>query len=62
MQSFKDLEFQNWGRTVSNTPAITCVPNTAQDVADIVTYAKKHNMGVRVAGFRKQRAMLTQYS
>ena len=52
-QSFIDLEFQNWGRTVSNTPAITCVPNTARDVCDIVKYAKKHKMGVRVSGFRK---------
>ncbi|KAK4943963.1 hypothetical protein LTR10_016483 [Elasticomyces elasticus] len=50
--SFKDLVFQNWGRTVSNTPAFTCVPNTSQDVCDIVKYAKKHNMGVRVSGFR----------
>ncbi|KAK5532106.1 hypothetical protein LTR23_009698 [Exophiala sp. CCFEE 6169] len=50
--SFIDLEFQNWGRTVSNTPAITCVPNTARDVCDIVKYAKKHRMGVRVSGFR----------
>ncbi|EXJ78164.1 hypothetical protein A1O3_09325 [Capronia epimyces CBS 606.96] len=50
--SFKNLEFQNWGRTVTNTPAYTCVPSTAQDVADIVKYAKRHRMGVRVAGFR----------
>ncbi|KIX01633.1 uncharacterized protein Z518_09359 [Rhinocladiella mackenziei CBS 650.93] len=50
--SFKNLEFQNWGRTVENTPAYTCVPNTAQDVADIVKFAKKQRMGVRVSGFR----------
>jgi hypothetical protein len=56
-QSFIDLEFLNWGRTVSNTPAITCVPNTARDVCDIVKYAKKHRMGVRVSGFRKQPAI-----
>lgn len=53
IQSFKNLAFQNWGRTVSNTPAYTCVPNTAEDVCDIVKYAKKHRMGVRVSGFRK---------
>ncbi|EXJ88462.1 hypothetical protein A1O1_05392 [Capronia coronata CBS 617.96] len=50
--SFKNLEFQNWGRTVINIPAYTCVPSTAQDVADIVRYAKRQRMGVRVAGFR----------
>ncbi|EHY59621.1 hypothetical protein HRR83_001107 [Exophiala dermatitidis] len=50
--SFKDLEFQNWGRTVTTTPTYTCVPSTARDVVDIVRYAKKHKMGVRVAGFR----------
>ncbi|KAI1626658.1 hypothetical protein EDD37DRAFT_620248 [Exophiala viscosa] len=50
--SFKDLAFQNWGRTISNTPSFTCVPSNSQDVCDIVKYAKKHEMGVRVSGFR----------
>ncbi|KAJ9610462.1 hypothetical protein H2200_005239 [Cladophialophora chaetospira] len=50
--TYKNLEFINHGRTVENTPALTCVPNTAQDVCDIVKFAKKQNMGVRVAGFR----------
>lgn len=51
-QTYKNLEFINHGRTIENTPALTCVPNTAQDVCDIVKFAKKQNMGVRVAGFR----------
>ncbi|KIV95625.1 hypothetical protein PV10_03255 [Exophiala mesophila] len=50
--SFKNLEFQNHGRTVKHTPAVTCVPKTAQDIAEIVKYAKAKKMGVRVAGFR----------
>ncbi|EXJ56813.1 hypothetical protein A1O7_07157 [Cladophialophora yegresii CBS 114405] len=50
--TYKDLEFTNHGRTVENTPALTCVPNTAQDICDIVKFAKKQNMGVRVSGFR----------
>lgn len=39
-----------------NTPALTCVPNTAEDVTDIIKYAKKQKMGVRVSGFRKNSA------
>lgn len=53
-QSFKHLEFENHGRTVRYTPTITCVPNTAQDVTEIIKYAKNKNMGVRVSGFREQ--------
>ncbi|KIW83347.1 hypothetical protein Z517_02592 [Fonsecaea pedrosoi CBS 271.37] len=50
--TYKNLEFLNHGRTVENTPALTCVPNTAQDVCDIIKFAKKQNMGVRASGFR----------
>lgn len=53
-QSFKHLEFENHGRTVRYTPTITCVPNTAQDVTEIIKYAKNKNMGVRVSGFREE--------
>ncbi|KXH33641.1 hypothetical protein CNYM01_07444 [Colletotrichum nymphaeae SA-01] len=45
-------EFQNWGLTVKNVPALTCVPKTSQEVQLIVKYAKAHNMGVRCSGFR----------
>ncbi|OHF04516.1 hypothetical protein CORC01_00368 [Colletotrichum orchidophilum] len=45
-------EFQNWGLTVKNIPALTCVPKTSQEVQVIVKYAKTHNMGVRCSGFR----------
>ena len=53
VKTYKNLEFINHGRTVENTPALTCVPNTARDVCDIVKFAKKQSMGVRVAGFRR---------
>ncbi|KAK2008685.1 hypothetical protein LZ32DRAFT_631414 [Colletotrichum eremochloae] len=45
-------EFQNWGLTVNNVPALTCVPKTSQEVQVIVKYAKAHDMGVRCSGFR----------
>ncbi|KAL0931490.1 uncharacterized protein CTRU02_214225 [Colletotrichum truncatum] len=45
-------EFQNWGLTVKNTPALTCVPRTTKEVQVIVKYAKAHNMSVRCSGFR----------
>ncbi|KIW87748.1 uncharacterized protein Z519_11722 [Cladophialophora bantiana CBS 173.52] len=50
--TYKNLEFLNHGRTIENTPALTCVPNTSQDVCDIIKFAKKQNMGVRASGFR----------
>ncbi|KIW22950.1 uncharacterized protein PV07_11191 [Cladophialophora immunda] len=50
--TYKNLEFLNHGRTVENTPALTCVPNTSQDVCDVIKFAKKQNMGVRASGFR----------
>ena len=50
--TYRNLEFINHGHTIENTPALTCVPNNTQDVCDIVKFAKKQNMGVRVSGFR----------
>ena len=48
----KDARFRNWGRTVDYKPAFTCVPTTIQAVQQIVKYAKKQNLGVRVAAYR----------
>lgn len=48
----KGARFRNWGRTVDYKPAFTCVPTTVQAVQQIVRYAKKENLGVRVAAYR----------
>lgn len=48
----KDAAFRNWGRTVEYKPAFTCVPTTVKAVQQIVRYAKKENLGVRVAAYR----------
>jgi hypothetical protein len=48
----KDATFRNWGRTVEYKPEFTCVPTTVRAVQQIVRYAKKENMGVRVAAYR----------
>lgn len=48
----KDARFRNWGRTVEYKPRYTCVPITVQAVQEIVRYAKRENMGVRVAAYR----------
>ncbi len=50
--SFAASEFQNWGRTVTNTPAVTFVPRTKQGVQDIVRWASAQNKTVRAAGYR----------
>ncbi|UJO21642.1 uncharacterized protein CLAFUR5_09113 [Fulvia fulva] len=49
----KDLEFQNWGRTLQgNVPKLTCVPRTVVQIQKIVQFAKQSNMSVRCSGYR----------
>jgi hypothetical protein len=50
--SYAASQFQNWGRTVTNTPAVTFVPRTKQGVQDIVRWAAAQNRTVRAAGYR----------
>lgn len=45
-------KFQNWGRTVTNTPHLTCIPRTSYGVQEIVKYAKREKMNVRASGYR----------
>jgi hypothetical protein len=47
------LTFQNWGRTVKNTPTVTYYPETVAEIIDILRDAVAKNKGIRVAGFRK---------
>jgi hypothetical protein len=47
------LTFQNWGRTVKNTPTVTYYPETVAEIIEIVRDAVAKNKGIRVAGFRK---------
>lgn len=49
---YMDEKFQNWGRTVTHTPHLTCVPRTSYGIQEIVRYAKRKNMNVRAAGYR----------
>ncbi|TEA09874.1 hypothetical protein C8034_v011596 [Colletotrichum sidae] len=49
---YYNTKFQNWGRTVENTPYITCVPKTVKEIELIVRFAKEHDMGVRCSGYR----------
>lgn len=44
--------FQNWGRTVKNTPYLTCFPKTITGVCNVVKWAAANNKTVRVAGYR----------
>lgn len=48
----ENLEFQNWGRTHSNTPKYTVVPRNVADIQKVVRFAKQANLGVRCAGYR----------
>ena len=50
--SYVAAEFQNWGQTVTNTPAVTFVPRTKQGVQAIVSWASAQNKTVRAAGYR----------
>ncbi|KAH8669126.1 hypothetical protein BX600DRAFT_461253 [Xylariales sp. PMI_506] len=56
--SVANLPFQNWGRTVMNTPAITYYPENIGEIQTIVRDAVKNNQGVRVSGFRHSWAPL----
>lgn len=47
------MTFQNWGRTVKNTPTVTYYPETVAEIIEIVRDAVAKNKGIRVAGFRK---------
>ncbi|KAJ9653169.1 hypothetical protein H2198_007631 [Neophaeococcomyces mojaviensis] len=49
---YTNKKFQNWGRTVQNTPRLTCVARTSYGIQQIVKYANQHNMNVRAAGYR----------
>lgn len=50
--TYLDEKFQNWGRTVTLTPHLTCIPRTSYGIQQIVKYAKAKNMNVRAAGYR----------
>jgi len=50
--TYVDEKFQNWGRTVTLIPHLTCVPRTSYGVQQIVKYAKAKNMNVRASGYR----------
>jgi hypothetical protein len=45
-------QFQNWGRTVQNTPANTYVPRTITGVCNLVQWAAANGKRVRVSGYR----------
>lgn len=47
-----NAEFQNWGRTVENTPYLTCIPTTRVGVCNIVKWATQNQKTVRVSGYR----------
>ncbi|UPL03342.1 hypothetical protein LCI18_014276 [Fusarium solani-melongenae] len=44
--------FENWGRTVKNTPAVTYYPENTAEIQTIIRDAVKNGSGVRVSGFR----------
>jgi hypothetical protein len=52
MWCVEDVLFQNWGRTVSNTPALTVVPRTKGGIGNVVRWASANSRTVRAAGYR----------
>ncbi|MEA2586661.1 MAG: hypothetical protein QOF33_4746 [Thermomicrobiales bacterium] len=52
MQYVVSKTFQNWGRTVTNTPSMTFVPKTKKGLCELVLWAGRRNLSVRAAGYR----------
>jgi len=49
----KNLEFQNWGRTVQNRPEVTFLPHSKEAVCNIVKWSlQKGYTTVRASGYR----------
>jgi hypothetical protein len=44
--------FKNWGRTVTNTPALTCCPTSKDGVRAIIKFASNQGKQVRCSGYR----------
>jgi len=49
---YSDVPFENWGKTVKNTPKYTFLPTTVLGIQNLVMYANKNNFRVRCAGYR----------
>lgn len=49
---YHNLVFENWGRTVKNTPDITFVPKTKAGLCNLVKWATAQQKRVRAAGYR----------
>ncbi|KAL7275820.1 hypothetical protein RUND412_001231 [Rhizina undulata] len=49
---YVNMEFENWGKTVENTPSITVVPTKVIGVQNTIRYAIAKNLRVRCGGFR----------
>lgn len=52
MQVHIGLKFENWGLTVTNTPAFTFVPTTIYGLQNLILWARDNNKRVRAAGHR----------
>ncbi len=50
--------FQNWGKSIKNTPVYTFFPKTKVGVANIVTWANQLGKRVRVSGYQYTEARL----
>ena len=52
MEVYNNVEFQNWGQSVLNTPLWTFVPKTVLGLQNLVKWAKLHDFRVRCSGYR----------
>jgi hypothetical protein len=52
MEVYADVQFNNWGQSVQNTPKYTFIPKTVLGLQNLVKYAKEHKFRVRVGGYR----------
>jgi hypothetical protein len=52
MKCLTRVTFENWGRTVKNVPALTCLPRTKKGIMNLVRWATANHKKVRVSGYR----------
>ena len=52
MEVYGDVQFNNWGESIQNTPKYTFIPKKVLGLQNLVKYAKEHKLRVRVGGYR----------
>ena len=52
IKHYVEMPFDNWGDNIHNSPLVTFVPKSKNEVIQIVKWANKHGKRVRCSGYR----------